>query len=348
VTAEPPAGSLRPGPPSASPGSGARGADWRPSASVERLRLRAGILARIRDFFARRGVLEVETPCMASTTATDPHVHSLRTEWPGPGAAAPGSRWLQPSPEFAMKRLLAAGSGPIFQLGRAFRDGERGRLHAPEFTLLEWYRPGFDHHALMDEAAALLAALGLAGAGAGTRLEYPRAFEAAAGLDPLSADEAALRERAAALGVASAARGEGFDRDACLDAIFALAVQPSLPPGAVFVHAYPASQAALARLSGQRPETAERFELFLDRVEIANGYHELTDAAEQRRRLEADRAARARRGLPVPPADERLLAALEHGLPACAGVALGVDRLVMLAAGASHIDEVVAFPVERA
>jgi len=327
---------------------------WRPSASLERLRLRARLLAAVRAFFAVRGVLEVETPALAAATVPDLHLASLETRWHGPGAPPEGAAlYLQTSPEVHMKRLLAAGSGPIFQLARVFRDGEAGRRHNPEFTMLEWYRPGFDHHALMDEVEALLAAVlgeGALGAPA-ERLTYAELFGRHARLDPHSASIAELDATAAAAGVAVPTLEPG-DRDGRLHLLLSHLVEPRLPAGRItFVHDFPASQAALARVRpgrGGGPELAERFEAYVGRVELANGFHELTDGAEQRRRFERDRAERRRLGLPVPPLDERFLEALEAGLPPCAGVALGFDRLVMLAAGADALAEAIAFPVERA
>jgi lysyl-tRNA synthetase class 2 len=348
---------------------------WRPSASLETLRLRARLLAAVRAFFAGRGVLEVETPCLGAATVTDPHLHSLVTAPRGDftgGRGAEGSGrplFLQTSPEYAMKRLLAAGSGSIYQLARAFRDGEAGRRHNPEFTLLEWYRPGFDHHRLMDEVEELLAAtLGAerpaerpidarpGGAGPAERLTYAEAFRRHAGVDPF-ADPVRRLAEAAREAAGGAVPELGDDRDAWLDLLMATAVERRLGwdgdrARPTFVHDFPASQAALARVREPLPEggpaVAERFELFVAGMELANGFHELADPAEQRRRFETDLARRRAAGLPEPPIDERLLAALVAGLPDCAGVALGFDRLVMLAAGARSIEEVLAFPVDRA
>lgn len=319
--------------------------DWRPTASPEALRLRARLLATVRAFFADRGVIEVETPILGAATVTDPHLHSLRTI---------SGLYLQTSPEYHMKRLLAAGSGPVYQLSRAFRDGEAGRRHNPEFTLLEWYRPGFDHHRLMDEVEELLAATlrDRLPPGPAERLTYAEAFRRHAGVDPLADPPARLAEAARAA-TGGHAPDLGNNRDAWLDLLMATAVGPELGrERLVFVQDFPASQAALARLRrpgpAGGPAVAERFELFVGGLELANGFHELTDPAEQRRRFERDLALRRARGLPEPPIDERLLAALEAGLPDCAGVALGFDRLVMLAAGADSIREVIAFPADRA
>jgi len=330
--------------PAAGPG------DWLPSASLEALRARAGILRRIRGFFDARGVWEVETPLLAAATATDPALASLETRCTAPGA--PAVLYLQTSPEHAMKRLLAAGSGSIYQITRAFRDGEAGRLHNPEFTLLEWYRVGFDEHALMEEVEALVREA-LAGFRAFPprpfrRVGYREAFRETLGLDPARADARALARAARAEGLEPA--GDLVRDRAALEAwLLGCVVVPRLSgAGPVFVHAWPAEQAALARVRPGAPPTAARFELFVDGLELANGYHELADPHEQRLRIERDRRHRRAAGLPVPPVDGRLLAALEAGLPDCAGVALGVDRLVMVALGLGDIRAAMAFPLERA
>jgi lysyl-tRNA synthetase class 2 len=321
-----------------------KAAEWRPAASLEALRLRARLLRAIREFFAEHGVLEVETPAMAAAGASDVNIASLATTC---HAGTERERlYLQTSPEFAMKRLLAAGSGPIYQVCRAFRDGESGRLHNPEFTLLEWYRPDFDHHALMDELDRLLDRL-LDPAARRRRLTYRDAFMLHGGPDPVEASSDALAAHAARAGLNDAHNGR-FDRDMLLEFLFSHTVQPRLGDGRVYVYDYPASQAALARIRSAEPPVAERFELFVDGIEIANGYHELTDAGEQRRRFAADGSARERLGLEPMPVDERLLAALDYGLPDCAGVAVGLDRLFMVAAGETGIDAVMAFPVTRA
>jgi lysyl-tRNA synthetase class 2 len=296
-------------------------------------------------------VLEVETPCLSAATVTDPHLHSLATRLGGGPGGGGRTYYLQTSPEYAMKRLLAAGSGPIYQLARAFRDGEVGRRHNPEFTLLEWYRPGFDHHRLMDEVEELVAEV--AGIeGPAERLTYAEAFRAHAGIDPF-ADPPALLAEAARQATGGAVPDLGEDRDAWLDLLMGTVVERRLGHARpTFVHDFPAPQAALARVRPPLPEggpaLAERFELFVAGVELANGFHELADAAEQRRRFEADLARRRAMGLPEPPVDERFLAALEAGLPHCSGVALGFDRLAMLSAGAGSISEVLAFPTDRA
>lgn len=318
--------------------------DWRPCASREVLQLRARLLSDIRGFFADRAVLEVETPVLSRAGATDPNLHSLSTRQLG--CAGTDTLYLHTSPESPMKRLLAAGSGPIFQIARVFRDGERGHLHNPEFTLIEWYRPGFDHHALMGEVQALMS-LVLETSG-GDRLTYARAFERYAGFDPHAATVTELRQQARRLALNQSEDADA-DRDYYLDLILSHRVTPHLGwARPAFLYDFPESQAALARVREGRPPVAERFEVFVHGLELGNGFHELRDAVEQRRRFERDLDRRRSLGSRCLPMDERLLAALEHGLPDCAGVALGFDRLVMIRAGAGEIDEVLAFPIERA
>jgi len=316
--------------------------DWRPSASLDTLRLRARLLAQTRAFFHARDVWEVETPLLSQAATPDPHIHSVAVSTP----AGVKARYLHSSPEFPMKRLLAAGSGSIYQICKVFREGEAGRRHNPEFTLLEWYRTGFDYHALMDEVDMLVREL------VGGRLllidtqffSYQEALQRFAGLDPLNTDVDALQDCARRHKVDVPALGD--DRDAWLDLLMSHVVEPALPHDCpVFIYDYPASQAALARTRG---ELAERFELYLNGMELANGFHELTDADEQRRRFEAENQRRTQAGLPIMPLDEHLLAALDQGLPDCAGVALGLDRLLMLIAGQPQIAAVLAFDSERA
>ncbi len=321
------------------------GSDWRPSAPLDNLKKRARILQRIRAFFAEREVLEVETPTLSVAALTDPAIDSFSTLYIGPGHADGLNLYLHTSPEFPMKRLLAAGSGPIFQIGKVFRQGEAGRRHNPEFTLLEWYRPGFDHHQLMDEVEALVALL-LGLQGPAQRLSYREAFLRFAQIDPLAASIDELRQAADRLGCGDFDAGE--ERDLWLDLILSHSVEPHLgSDGLCFLTDYPASQAALARLKPDNPQVAERFELYFQGVELANGFHELGDSAEQRRRFETELAERAGQGRERPPMDERLLAALESGFPDCAGVALGIDRLVMLVVGAESLDQVIAFSIDR-
>lgn len=322
------------------------GADWRPCASGDALQHRAELLRQIRAFFHQRGVLEVETPLLGRCTNPDPALASLPVLAVAPSAGQGPSHYLQTSPEFAMKRLLAAGSGPIFQVCKAFRGGERGHRHNPEFSLLEWYRPGFSYHQLMDEVAALVRTL----AGDVTleeeRLTYAERF-GVIGVDPHRATPAALRAVARDRGIGGA---EWLDlgRDGWLDLLLTHCLEADLGRGRLsFLYDYPASQAALARVRRGDPPVAERFELYWQGMELANGFQELTDASEQHRRFRSERERRQADGQDTPALDERFLAALASGLPECAGVALGLDRLLMVLSGASHIDQVLAFPWER-
>jgi lysyl-tRNA synthetase class 2 len=324
---------------------------WHPGADLATLRLRAELLARIRAFFAARGVLEAETPVLSAAAITDPHLASFGTLYSGPGPLYGRTLYLHTSPEFPMKRLLAAGSGCIYQIARVFRDGEAGRRHNPEFTLLEWYRVGFDHHRLMGEVAELVSEL-LAGKLAlaePERLSYRELFQRHLGLDPHRTSAPALAACAERQNVPIPPGMPADDPDPWLDLLLTHCIEPELGPGRLtFVYDYPASQAALARLRPGDPPVGERFELYINGLELANGFHELGDPGEQRRRFELENAARRTLGLPVMPIDEHLLAALESGLPDCAGVALGFDRLLMLAAGKKSLAEVLAFPLDRA
>ncbi len=335
--------------PGAGSGASEAGDTWRPVAAPEVLKARAELYGSVRAFFAAHGVLEVETPILSRHATVDRHIDSFAVTRPDAGCHAPPA-WLQTSPEFAMKRLLASGSGPIWQIAKVFRVDEQGRHHNPEFTMLEWYRPGFDHHRLMDEVAALLAHCGIAAHC--ERLSYREAFERHGGFNPLTADAAVLRGGLRARGIAEPHglnADEATDADFWLDLWMSLVVGPQLGRQApVFLYDFPASQAALARVRAGAPPVAERFELFWRGIELANGFHELTDADEQARRFAADRAWRAARGRAQPPSDAHLIAALQAGMPDCAGVALGLDRLLMLQLDLSHLDQTLAFPADRA
>ncbi len=319
---------------------------WRPSADLTVLRQRAQLLADLRGFFAARGVMEVETPVLYGAAATDPHLASFSADYGGPGAPSGRTLYLQTSPEFAMKRLLAAGSGPIYQISKSFRNGEVGRRHNPEFTMLEWYRPGWDHLALMDEVEALIRQVLATPAAA--RVSYGDLCLQYLGIEPHGADLAALQAAAATLDIV-APLGLDDDRDGWLDFLWCHDVEPRLGSDGrpVFVVDYPVSLAMLARLRPGPPAVAARFELYLHGIELANGFHELADGIEQRRRFEQDNAQRRAAGLPSMPLDEYLLAALDHGLPDCSGVALGVDRLLMLLTGIADIGGVLSFPFDH-
>lgn len=315
---------------------------WQPGVSVEMLGLRAGLLQQIRSFMHARGILEVDTPVLSQYAVTDPNLRSFTTHFQHPADKDTRMLYLCTSPEFAMKRLLAYGSGPIYQIAHVFRDAEAGRLHNPEFTMLEWYRPGLDEHGLMDEINTLLLALDFREA---HRKKYAEVFTEAIGMNPHSADATLLQKAANDQGLMTGME----DRAGLLDFLFNRCVAERLGyDRPVFIHDYPACQCALARISTDEPPVARRFELFINGMEIANGFYELTDAEEQRRRFQQDNLRRRQTGLPESPVAERLLQALRHGLPDCAGVALGIERLLMARQGCEDIRQVIAFPIDAA
>jgi lysyl-tRNA synthetase class 2 len=312
---------------------------WRPSATLATLKLRASLLADIRAFFVDRAVLEVETPALSVAGITDPALTSLTTRTLALGDTR---LWLQTSPEFAMKRLLAAGSGDIYQICRVFRDGELGRWHQPEFAMLEWYRIGWNDRRLMREAGDLLASMIGRERSAPDRVElgYREAFERHLGTSADAGDA----DLVAALGERGIAAPAGLPRRGLLDLALSTVIVPALPRDVLtFIYDFPADQAALARLKPGQPPVAARFEIFYGGLELANGYWELTDATEQRARFEAELDQRRSMGLDIPAIDEALLAALAHGLPDCAGIAVGFDRLVAAALGLPSLDETMAF-----
>lgn len=320
--------------------------DWMPSASIEQLQQRAQLLTTIRHFFAIRDVLEVDTPAMSHATVTDIHLHTFHTEFVGPDYAKGSRLHLMTSPEFHMKRLLAAGSGSIYQINKAFRNEENGRYHNPEFTMLEWYRVAFDHHDLMDEMDELLQLI--LKVAAAERMTYQNAFLSVLHVCPLEGSMHELKKAAATLGLSDIAEPEE-DRDTLLQLLFSIGVEPHIGQRVpVFVYDFPASQAALAKINPQDPRVADRFEVYFKGIELANGFHELDNAKEQLARFKEDNRKRLAMGLEEQPIDYHLIAALESGLPECAGVALGIDRLIMLALGEEHIDKVTAFPFPRA
>jgi len=322
--------------------------NWQPSASFDAIRLRASLNALIRAFFAERGMLEVETPVLSRGGNSEPNIASFSLEFSGRTDGAPRTRWLRTSPEYPLKRLLAAGLGDCYELGRVFRDGEAGGRHNPEFTMLEWYRVGWNHLRLAEETADLVnAALALVGRSATLRVvRYRDLYRDALGIDPFVASEGELR---AALGDVHI-DPTGLTRDDRLDLLMTHRLQPAFASGELLaVTDWPASQCALARLrdDGDGFLIAERFELYLGPVELANGYHELTDVGEQRARFQRDLERRRERGASEPTLDEAFLAALDAGLPDCAGVALGVDRLLMAMLGTDRIADVLAFDFAR-
>ncbi len=320
--------------------------DWKPTATLQAIVLRARLNALLRRFFAERGVLEVETPVLSQAGNSDPNITSFETTFGGHGDAGKPRRWLRTSPEYPIKRLLAAGIGSCYELGRVFRDGEFGRLHNPEFTMLEWYRVGWTQHQLMDECAELVRdAMRLAGRSVSVReSSYRQLFTEHLGIDPMTAGEGELRAPLAVFDIDD----EGMTRDDWLDLLMTHLIQPAFPDNRVLmVYDYPKSQAALARVRQGDVPVAERFEIYLGSVELANGYRELGDADEQRERFARDLSRRQKRGAARAPLDERLLSAMP-GFPDCAGVALGVDRLLMAMLGGERLQDAIAFPFDRA
>ncbi len=317
--------------------------DFLPTAAIETLRFRAELLRRTRAFFEALGFLEVETPVLSADTIVDRHLDPMTLTLSG------RRYFLQTSPEFAMKRLLAAGAGAIFQIGKVFRQDECGDLHNPEFTMLEYYRPDDDMHAgmtLLDELQQTLLQRGPA-----QRVTYRDAFRQHTGLDPLAAPESELMAYAqdAKIGIPESylrADAVFVTRDDWLDLILSEKVQPRLGTDApTILYHYPAAQAALAVTDG---DVAERFELYADGIELANGFHELLDPRELRRRNKIANALRRLDGKEILPDESRLLAAMTHGLPPASGTAVGFDRVVMIAAGAKTLAEVIPFPIDRA
>ena len=312
--------------------------DWRPTASPACLKARASLLKDIRDYFSDQGVMEVETPLMSCAGNTDPEIQSIRTDT---------GRYLRTSPEFPLKRLLAAGSGDIFELGRVFRANESGRAHNPEFTMLEWYRTGFTYHRLMDEVALLIRRCGRGRFDQWPveKLSYKELFIRYLDLDPFTADSQALSTVAEKHGIDDIE----LNRRQWLDLLISHVIQPALPKECLtFIYDFPANQAALAQIRRESPPVAERFELYLGRTELANGYQELTDAVEQQQRFDRENAQRKKQDKQTIEIDHHLVTALEHGLGECAGVALGIDRLLMAICGVETVSEVIAFPFSNA
>ena len=304
---------------------------------------RAELLSTLRQFFFQRSVMEVDVPVLARSSVTDINIESISAN------IYSESGYLQTSPEYFMKRLLSQGAGDIFCLGKAFRNGEQGCRHNPEFSLLEWYRCGWDEHQLMDEIAELMSLVFAARSSqpfAITKRTYADCFSEILGIDPHGADLVELQEKAVA---ASSDSWTGESRANCLDLLFSQLVEPQLPPGLVFVYDYPACQSALAQLHNDTKgrQVSRRFEVFLNGLELANGYFELTDRAEQQQRFDGDNAQRIEASKPQIPVDRYLLAALDHGMPGCAGVAMGVDRLLMQLEGADSITQVMPFSWDR-
>ncbi len=318
--------------------------DWKPSATIPHLLKRAEIMAEIRQFFTERGVLEVETPAMSEFSVTDVHLSTFSTPFLSPFSSQAKTLHLITSPEYHMKRLLAGGSGPIFQICRVFRNEEAGVRHNPEFTMLEWYRPHFDMYRLINEVDDLLQQI--LDCEPAESFSYQFVFQTYVGLDPLSATKAQLIAKAREQGLQC---DDDENRDTLLQFLFGHLAEPKIGQDRpTVVYHFPATQAALAQISTEDHRVAERFEFYYKGLELANGFHELSRAKEQIRRFEQDNVQREAMGLPAQPLDTRFLDALRAGIPNCSGVALGVDRLMMIAMQVERIDQVMAFGVERA
>ena len=318
--------------------------DWQPTASLDMLKTKARLLSKLRAFFAEKEILEVQTPVLSQAGNTEPTIESFSTK------SKEQNLFLNTSPEFAMKRLLAAGCGDIYQITPAFRQEEQGKRHNPEFTLLEWYRLDFDHYALMKEVNSLVqfVADGFIKLGESQSYSYQDAMIKFADVDPFDATIDDLKTAIARAGIDAIGMEDAF-KDTWLDLLMSQVVEKNLPLNCpVFIYNYPASQAALAKIQKGSPDLAERFELYVNGMELANGFYELTDAKEQEQRFIKDQEERKELGLQEIPIDTYLINALNEGLPNCAGVALGLDRLLMVLTGKEHINEVLTFPFDRA
>lgn len=319
--------------------------NWQPSASIKNLKHRAVLLKSIRQFFETKGVMEVDTPAMSQATVTDVHLHTFDTTFVGPGFALGQKLYLQTSPEFHMKRLLCAGSGAIYQICKSFRNEESGRFHNPEFTMLEWYQPNYGQMDLVAEVDELLQ-LALE-TKPSEIVTYQDIFISHTGVDPLADEIETIRQFALSKELGDFVATEQC-KDTLLQLIFCFVIEPLIGlERPIAIINFPASQAALARIDERDSRIASRFEFYYQGVELANGFHELSDAKEQLARFENDNRLRSLTGLAQQPIDHNLISALESGLPNCAGVALGIDRLLMLACGSSHISDVLSFDVTR-
>ena len=323
---------------------------WQPTLTWKNAQKRAQILQKIRQFFAERQVVEVETAALSQGTVTDVYLDAFTCKYNFLADSAvdqSAALYLQTSPEFHMKRLLASGYGCIFQIAKAFRHEESGRNHNPEFTMLEWYRIGFDQFGLMDEVAELLQVV--LGGNKALFSCYQDIFIQTVAVDPLTASFDELVEVLNKYDKSADWLIEMQDADLLLQFIFTEIIEPTIGiDQPQFIYDFPIAQASLAKRSIDDPRVAQRFECYFKGIELVNGFNELTDADEQQVRFEEDNAKRAAQGLPVKPIDENFIAALKHGLPQCSGVALGIDRLIMLVLNITNISEVQSFSIERA
>lgn len=319
---------------------------WQPTASLKNLKARATLLKQIRQFFETRDALEVDTPLLCHGTVTDVHLSAFSSQFSESHTGKMETLYLQTSPEYAMKRLLCAEYGDIYQICKAFRHESAGRYHNPEFTMLEWYRLGFTHRELMMEMDALLQLT--LGTEPAQKISYQAVFQQQLDIDPLTASVAELQAVAIAQNI-DMPSGLPNDIDTLLQLLFSLSIEPVIGADVpCFVFGFPVSQAALARVNESDGRTADRFEVYFKGIELANGFFELADGHEQRQRFVRDNLQRQQLGLPELPVDEYFLSALDGGLPDCAGVAMGIDRLLMIKLNAKHIEEVMTFPISRA
>jgi len=323
---------------------------WQPTLTWHNAQKRAKILQKIRQFFNERNVLEVETPALSLGTVTDVHLDAFTCNYhflSDSSIEHSTQLYLQTSPEFHMKRLLASGYGDIFQIAKAFRHEEAGHYHNPEFTMLEWYRIGFDHFELMNEVADLLEAV--IGSAKATQITYQQLFIEQVALDPLSTNRKQLLSVISNYNKSSDWLNIELDNDILLQFIFTEIIEPNIGNDApCFVYNFPKSQASLAKLCANDDRVAQRFECYYQGVELVNGFNELTDSKKQAERFQEDNKKRKQLSMQEKPIDDNFISALTCGLPQCSGVALGVDRLIMLALKAKNITEVISFPVSNA
>jgi len=323
---------------------------WQPSMNWQSAKQRAKLLAKIRAFFSARDIVEVDTPLLSHQTVTDAHLDAFMTQYnysPDSHCDESTSLYAQTSPEFSMKRLLASGYGCCYQICKAFRHEQHGRYHNPEFTMLEWYRIGFDHFQLMDEVADLIKLT--IGCEQVERISYQALFIREVGIDPLNISKVEL----IALISSHDKLSDWLEQEDCIDTLLQFIMAELIEPVIgqelpCFVYNFPASQASLAKISSEDKRVAERFECYFKGIELANGFHELTDFVQQKQRFEQDNVTRVQLGKVEQQIDDKFMSALTHGLPACAGVALGIDRLVMLSLAAKKIDDVITFSIDNA
>lgn len=318
---------------------------WAPTSPIENIKKRAEIYAKIRQFFREREILEVETPLLSQHTITDIYIESFITEYRSPPLIK--NYFLQTSPEYAMKRLLAYGLGPIYQICKAFRQGDFGRQHNPEFTLLEWYRPGFNHHQLMDEVDEFLQYT--INSLKAEKIAYKECFQRYVNINPFQCHKKELRDFIVEKKLLAPQQIIPLDKDTCLQVILSHLIEPHLGKTApIFIYDFPSTQAALAKIRQEKTPVAERFELYINGMEIANGFHELSDPIEQRQRFLKDQEYRKINQQFIPDIDERFLEALNNEFPQCSGLALGIDRLLMIHTKTTKIADVITFPWDRA